>query len=169
MQVNTVVGTIAAEGEAAGAPAAALAPAKEEASLRAPAPAKVTPKTGAGTVSTEGPAMQPAPVAKAKVREAATEKRETVLEFPNVTEPQQGERIRSSPLVRRIARENNVELNRVAGTGLGGRITKEDILQFIEHRPAPGQQPAAAASAGAPAPAAQIGQRRPFGSADRWK
>ena len=156
VQVNTVVGTVAAEGEAAGAPAAAPAPPKEEASLRAPEPAKVAAKTTAAAVSTESPAMQrPAPATKTKDQEAAAQKRETVLEFPNATEPQEGERIRSSPLVRRIARENSIELSKVAGTGLGGRITKEDILRFIERHPAPGQQLAAAASAGPQPPAEQ--------------
>jgi 2-oxoglutarate dehydrogenase E2 component (dihydrolipoamide succinyltransferase) len=43
-----------------------------------------------------------------------------------------GERVRSSPLVRRIARENNVDLTRVPGTGLGGRISKNDIQNFIQ-------------------------------------
>jgi 2-oxoglutarate dehydrogenase E2 component (dihydrolipoamide succinyltransferase) len=43
----------------------------------------------------------------------------------------EGEKIRSSPLVRRIARENNVDLSRVAGTGEGGRISKKDILDYV--------------------------------------
>jgi 2-oxoglutarate dehydrogenase E2 component (dihydrolipoamide succinyltransferase) len=62
-------------------------------------------------------------------------------------------RVRSSPLVRKIAKENNVDLAKVAGTGLGGRITKEDIEAFIAKHA--GGAPAAAASApAAPAPAA---------------
>jgi 2-oxoglutarate dehydrogenase E2 component (dihydrolipoamide succinyltransferase) len=55
-------------------------------------------------------------------------------------------RQKSSPLVRKIAREHNVELSRVAGTGLGGRVTKHDILGFIG---------GAGAEAGAPAVAVQ--------------
>ena len=42
------------------------------------------------------------------------------------------EEARSSPLVRKIAREHGVNLSQVSGTGLGGRITKQDILSFIE-------------------------------------
>lgn len=38
---------------------------------------------------------------------------------------------RSSPLVRKIAREHDVDISRVQGTGIGGRVTKEDILRFI--------------------------------------
>lgn len=52
--------------------------------------------------------------------------------------------IRSSPLVRRIARENNVDLRQVTGTGISGRVTKHDILAFIESRKAAPAQPAAA-------------------------
>jgi 2-oxoglutarate dehydrogenase E2 component (dihydrolipoamide succinyltransferase) len=46
--------------------------------------------------------------------------------------------------VRRIARENNVDLNQVRGTGAGGRITKDDVEQYI-NRPAPAAAPAAPA------------------------
>ncbi len=44
------------------------------------------------------------------------------------------EDVRTSPLVRRIARENNVDLGQVKGTGLGGRVNKKDILDYIEQR-----------------------------------
>ena len=63
------------------------------------------------------------------------------------------ERVRSSPLVRKLAAENNVDLHQVQGTGGGGRITKEDITAFIERaktspRPAvPTAQPSAASAA----------------------
>jgi pyruvate dehydrogenase E2 component (dihydrolipoamide acetyltransferase) len=42
-----------------------------------------------------------------------------------------GKRLRSSPLVRRIAKENNIDLRHVAGTGSDGRITKEDIQRHL--------------------------------------
>jgi 2-oxoglutarate dehydrogenase E2 component (dihydrolipoamide succinyltransferase) len=44
----------------------------------------------------------------------------------------EAEHVRSSPLVRKIARENNVNLGAVRGSGAGGRVTKEDILGYIE-------------------------------------
>jgi pyruvate dehydrogenase E2 component (dihydrolipoamide acetyltransferase) len=65
---------------------------------------------------------------------------------PSATE---GERLRSSPLVRKIAKDNNVDLAQVPGTGSAGRITKTDILGHLEG----GAKPAAAALA-ASAPAA---------------
>ncbi|HEX6495397.1 MAG TPA: 2-oxoglutarate dehydrogenase, E2 component, dihydrolipoamide succinyltransferase [Acidobacteriaceae bacterium] len=57
-----------------------------------------------------------------------------------------GERLRSSPLVRKIAKEHQLDLRQVPGTGSSGRITKDDVLQFIE-------KGAKAPAAGAPAPA----------------
>ena len=44
-----------------------------------------------------------------------------------------GRRLRSSPLVRRIAKEKNIDLRHVPGTGSAGRITKEDILSFLSN------------------------------------
>lgn len=60
------------------------------------------------------------------------------------------EHVRSSPLVRKIARENNVDLARVAGSGAGGRITKDDIQGFLSGS-APATPPGAATSQPAPA------------------
>jgi pyruvate dehydrogenase E2 component (dihydrolipoamide acetyltransferase) len=70
-----------------------------------------------------------------------------------------GERLRSSPLVRKIARENNLDLRQVPGTGSSGRITKEDILGYLAKGGAaapapPTPKPAVAAPAAAPAPSA---------------
>ncbi|HKX27290.1 MAG TPA: dihydrolipoamide acetyltransferase family protein, partial [Blastocatellia bacterium] len=45
-----------------------------------------------------------------------------------------GKKVRSSPLVRNIAREHGVNLEEVPGTGLGGRVSKEDILDFIDRK-----------------------------------
>ena len=45
--------------------------------------------------------------------------------------------VRSSPLVRRIAKEESVDLSRIEGTGLGGRITKKDILSHLSQKPLP--------------------------------
>lgn len=101
VQVNTVVGTIASDGEGA-----ALKPALEKKAAPAPAAPKA-----------ETPAAKPqaTPPPAAPVHE-------------------EDEHARSSPLVRKIAREHNVELSQVEGTGLGGRITKQDILAFIENQ-----------------------------------
>ena len=64
-------------------------------------------------------------------------------------------RVRTSPLVRRLAKEYNVDLSQVGGSGPGGRITKEDLLAFVEKQKA--ETPAAAAkSAPSPAPSTAV-------------
>jgi 2-oxoglutarate dehydrogenase E2 component (dihydrolipoamide succinyltransferase) len=155
VQVNTVVGTIAGEGEAAAAVASA------------PAQPVAAGEDGSKTAQTEAakPAGAEAPKAKPADKipaDLSTDEKEgleraqqgTVLEYPEAGE--QG-RVRSSPLVRRIAKDNNVDLTKVPGTGLGGRITKEDIEAFVAKHgagaPAPAA-PAAQAPVAAPAPAA---------------
>ena len=60
-------------------------------------------------------------------------------------------RTKSSPLVRKIAQEHGVDISKLEGTGLSGRVTKNDILSFIESGTAPA--PAAPQRAAAPAPA----------------
>jgi 2-oxoglutarate dehydrogenase E2 component (dihydrolipoamide succinyltransferase) len=70
-----------------------------------------------------------------------------------------GANIRSSPLVRRIAKENNLDLRRIAGTGSAGRVTKEDALKYLSERgpgnaAAPAVTATAAVKAPAPAPSA---------------
>jgi pyruvate dehydrogenase E2 component (dihydrolipoamide acetyltransferase) len=66
-----------------------------------------------------------------------------------------GHKIRSSPLVRRIARERQIDLAQVPGTGAGGRVSKRDILAVIDSGKAPAaapSRPIAAAAAPAAAP-----------------
>ena len=72
-----------------------------------------------------------------------------------------------SPLVRRLAEENQVDVSQVQGSGTGGRITKQDVLAYVESRgqAAPAQAPsapgqAAPAQAPAPAPAARTTAER---------
>jgi 2-oxoglutarate dehydrogenase E2 component (dihydrolipoamide succinyltransferase) len=135
--VNTVVGTIAVDGEAA-----KPAPSKPAPSPPAESSAGVTPAAAGAS----RPRTQPA---------------ETQPQAPAPVTQEEGEETRSSPLVRKIAREHGVSLSQITGTGLGGRITKQDIMQFIENQgsaqpvstpaPVPAQP---AASAPAPRPAA---------------
>jgi pyruvate dehydrogenase E2 component (dihydrolipoyllysine-residue acetyltransferase) len=106
VQVNTVVGTISADGEAVAA---------------APAPSKpTTPARPAPAAPAKEAAVTPAPEAK------------EVIEFPHEADE---EHVRSSPLVRKLAREHNLDLSRVPGTGTGGRITKQDVMAFLERQP----------------------------------
>ncbi len=94
---------------------------------------------------------------------AATESQPSADAAPSPSAVHAGEKVRSSPLVRRIAREHNVDLHQVKGTGLGGRISKADILAFLE-RPAksvagpPAAKPGAAGRLAAAAPGISYGQ-----------
>ena len=111
--IQTVVAVIDAAGApaetASKAAAAAPAPAPPPAKAEAPPPAAPRP----ALVTPPAPPAVPAPPAPTR---AATG----------------GERISSSPLVRRLAKEHAVDLAVVPGTGPGGRITKEDILAFVK-------------------------------------
>jgi pyruvate dehydrogenase E2 component (dihydrolipoamide acetyltransferase) len=137
VQVNTVVGSISADGEAA----APSKPAPAKAAEPAPSPAKPAP---AKTAESASPTRAP---------EAAVPAREPMEAAHDEEAEGNGDRTRSSPLVRRLARDNNVDLGRVHGTGLGGRITKQDIMAFIEGQGTAAPAPSPAAAAGAPAPA----------------
>jgi len=93
------------------------------------------------------PATPPAPAAEppaATPLPAGTPRAEMTAEELRLT--------RSSPLVRRIAAEHQVDLRSISGTGIGGRVTKQDILGHIEHHSAAetATPPAAPAPAAAP-------------------
>lgn len=65
-----------------------------------------------------------------------------------------GQDRRATPLVRRLAREHNVDVRQIQGTGAGGRVTKDDILAFVASRQAAAPASPAAATVAAAAPSA---------------
>jgi pyruvate dehydrogenase E2 component (dihydrolipoamide acetyltransferase) len=95
-------------------------------------------KSSAAATSAPAAAAQAAPAPASSATASASE----------------GERVRSSPLVRKIAKDNNVDLTQVPGTGAAGRITKTDILGHLEQGPKPVAAAPAAPASSAPAPAA---------------
>jgi 2-oxoglutarate dehydrogenase E2 component (dihydrolipoamide succinyltransferase) len=120
--IQTVVGVIDAAGSAATAPAPS-APAPAKAAVPAAPPAAA-------------PKAAPAPVAAA----------------PKAAPPaaQDGGRIHSSPLVRRMASEHGIDLSTITGTGAGGRISKQDIEAVIAAGGAPAAVPTASGASAAP-------------------
>lgn len=78
---------------------------------------------------------------------------------PDSASASQGEHQRSSPLVRKIAKDNSVDLSGIVGTGASGRITKSDIMGHMEQGGKLAAAPAAASTAtsSAPPPAAATG------------
>ncbi|MFY9843899.1 MAG: 2-oxoglutarate dehydrogenase, E2 component, dihydrolipoamide succinyltransferase [Terriglobales bacterium] len=113
----------------------------------APAPAKAPSPAPAPPAPTKNAASQPPPV-------PAT----------SAAQDEDDSDVRSSPLVRKLAREHNVDLAKVSGTGTGGRVTKQDILDFVEQRtaapvapaPRPSSPSAAAAVPGDLVPMSQM-------------
>ncbi len=80
---------------------------------------------------------------------------------------QEAEDVRSSPVVRRLAQEHGVDLRQVRGTGSGGRISKEDILAFVERAKTGAGAPAVGAQgwesgAAVPAPPASAAEAEPY-------
>jgi pyruvate dehydrogenase E2 component (dihydrolipoamide acetyltransferase) len=112
--------------------------------------------TVVATIGGAAAAVAPVPSAKPVPAPAAEAVAETETETEgDSAEAEAGERVRSSPLVRKIAKDNNVDLRQVPGTGSSGRITKEDILGYLAKGPSvPAAKPSAPAAAPAPAPAA---------------
>jgi 2-oxoglutarate dehydrogenase E2 component (dihydrolipoamide succinyltransferase) len=103
-----------------------------------------------------GAAASSSPAAPAPAQSTAAPSANAVSAPPSApASATHGERLRSSPLVRKIAKENQLDLRQVPGTGTSGRITKDDVLQFLEKGGAgkPISSQAAPASS-APAPSA---------------
>ena len=131
--VNSVVATIGAAGEAP-APAAPASNGKQQsaqadgtpgATLAAPA-APSTPNN-----VTERPAAEAAE--RASGREGVPQVQPPAAQL-SAAELRQ----KSSPLVRKIAKEHNVDITQISGSGIGGRVTKTDILGFIDNGGAKG-------------------------------
>ncbi|HEY7499776.1 MAG TPA: dihydrolipoamide acetyltransferase family protein [Vicinamibacterales bacterium] len=129
--VNSVVAVIGAAGEAAAAPGPSV------------------PEAAVGQPERPVPAKAAAPAAPAPATTSAEP-------APDAGEDEDSPRHKSSPLVRRIAQEHNVDIRNVQGTGINGRVTKGDILAYIESGATaqPAAAPGAAAKPSAPAPAA---------------
>ncbi|MEH0469732.1 2-oxoglutarate dehydrogenase, E2 component, dihydrolipoamide succinyltransferase [Streptomyces sp. B21-097] len=140
---------LAVIGAPGAAPAAAPAPAAPAPAAEAPAPAPAAPAPApAAPAPAPAPAAPaPAPVAAAPAPAPATPAPVTpapaAAPAPAAQASDEGAYV--TPLVRKLASENGVDLGSVKGTGVGGRIRKQDVLAAAE---------AAKAAASAPAPAA---------------
>jgi len=124
--INTVVARVDEKGEAKAAPASkpAAAPAPQPDAVPAPEPAAAPP-----------PAPVPPPPAPA-VKQPAAAAAPPPAPSPQPPEPSQAEPVEEdlgplSPLVRKMAREYNLDLHQMKGTGAGGRITKQDVEAYI--------------------------------------
>jgi len=150
VEVNTVVAVL--DGDQSSAVAAPAAKPVEE----KPAPPPTPPQPAAASAP---PAPTPAPPPPVEAKQAPTPAAPPAppAEIPSRTDgsipsAEELRRTKSSPLVRKIAQEHGVDISKLEGTGLSGRVTKNDILSFIESgtAPAPPQPRVEAAAPAAP-------------------
>jgi pyruvate dehydrogenase E2 component (dihydrolipoamide acetyltransferase) len=154
--IQTVVALI----EAPGTQVAAAKPAvtrPSEAPAKPPAPAKAqAPPPQASQKAEQRPAPAPPTPSSAPASQTTPPETATAGEDEEETVTDDGKRIRSSPLVRRLARENGIDLGTLTGTGAGGRVSKKDVLAAISSGPErPAAEPAAKPTAPSGAPPAQ--------------
>jgi 2-oxoglutarate dehydrogenase E2 component (dihydrolipoamide succinyltransferase) len=140
--VNSVVAKIGAAGEKPAASEQATAAPEPSAAATTPTqPAQAPPQAAAAPAQTAAAPTQAGPAPAEPIAE------------PGPMSKEELRRQKSSPLVRRIAKEHNINISSLSGSGINGRVTKKDILGFIESgAPAP-----AAAPQPPPAPPAQAG------------
>ncbi|MEU5085965.1 2-oxoglutarate dehydrogenase, E2 component, dihydrolipoamide succinyltransferase [Streptomyces sp. NPDC021356] len=152
----------AAPAPAAPAPApAAETPAPAPAAPAAPAPAAPAPAPApqAPAPAPQAPAAPaPAPQAPAAPAPAPAPAAAPAAPAPAAQATDEGAYV--TPLVRKLAAENGVDLGAVKGTGVGGRIRKQDVLAAAEAAKAPAPAPAAAAPAAKKAPALEASPLR---------
>ncbi|MGW2473608.1 2-oxoglutarate dehydrogenase, E2 component, dihydrolipoamide succinyltransferase [Streptomyces sp. NPDC001665] len=140
---------LAVIGAPGAAPAEAPAPAQPAPAQEAPAPAQPAPAPAAPAPAAPAPAAPAAPApapaaqAPAPAAPAPAAPAQAPAAAPASTSGDDGAYV--TPLVRKLAAENGVDLGSVKGTGVGGRIRKQDVVAAAE---------AAKAAAAAPAPAA---------------
>lgn len=117
VEVGAIVAVIDTEAKAGAAAPAAAAPAPKPAAPSAPAPEKPEAAPAAATAVATAPAL---PAERESESNGAGQSAEERL------------RTKSTPLVRRIAAEHNVDISSVPGSGYAGRVTKNDIMSYIE-------------------------------------
>lgn len=160
VSVGTDLATIDS-GDGAGAGADGAAPRADsrpaaESSESAPASAESGGGQVAPSATTPTPA-ESAPVAPPAAPAAGSTPSSMAAAIPAAPLPDRGPRSQIlSPLVRRLADENSVDLSQVSGTGTGGRITKSDVMSFVTSRGAGGSPAAAAAGAAVSVPAPAV-------------
>jgi pyruvate dehydrogenase E2 component (dihydrolipoamide acetyltransferase) len=160
VEVNTVVAVLdGAQSGAAVAEAPAAKPVEEKPAEKveaAPPPPPPAPKQEAP--APPKPAPPPPPPVEAKPAPAPPPQPAPQHDGAAAT-AEELRRTKSSPLVRKIAQEHGVDISKLEGTGLSGRVTKNDILSFIESgtsAAAPQRAPERAAPVPAPAPAPEL-------------
>ncbi len=149
--IQTVVAVIDSAGSQSAAKSVAAGPAEAPAAPAASAKAQAPTAQPPSATRPQSPQRaEPQPEVRAERRVAsplqqkpmpdvASQEASTPEDEEEESVSPDGKRIRSSPLVRRLARENQIDLATIQGSGVGGRISKKDVLAAISaaERPAP--------------------------------
>ncbi|MBG0829317.1 2-oxoglutarate dehydrogenase, E2 component, dihydrolipoamide succinyltransferase [Planomonospora sp. ID67723] len=147
----------AAPAEEAPAPAAAPAPAPEP----APAPISSIPQPAPQAPAPQAPAPEPAPAVQTPPPAPAPQVQAPAPQAAPAPAPSSGESPYVTPLVRKLASEHNVDLDSLNGTGVGGRIRKQDVLEAARAQRERAAAPAPAAAAPQAAAPAQAQAQAP--------
>jgi 2-oxoisovalerate dehydrogenase E2 component (dihydrolipoyl transacylase) len=152
VKVGTPLAEIAADGDGAAEAPAAEAPAAEApteapaaaapAESPSPAPEQVEAPPAQAEVSAQPEAVQPAEAAEPAAESAPVEPQAALATQPQAAQTEGNGSVRMTPAVRRLVREHNIDFSQLHGTGAGGRVTREDVLTFVQG--GGGDQPAAA-------------------------
>jgi pyruvate dehydrogenase E2 component (dihydrolipoamide acetyltransferase) len=122
--------------------------------IRSEAGATVQVNTTVALIGGGAAPAKSAPAPSAPVAESKPAAQSAVpAQPPAEAVPQGGEKVRSSPLVRKMAKEHDLDLSRIAGSGSAGRVTRDDVLSHLSGNPAAASTPTPAAAAPAPTPA----------------
>jgi pyruvate dehydrogenase E2 component (dihydrolipoamide acetyltransferase) len=122
--------------------------------IRSEAGATVQVNTTVALIGGGAAPAKSAPAPSAPVAESKPAAQSAVpAQPPAEAVPQGGEKVRSSPLVRKMAKEHDLDLSRIAGSGSAGRVTRDDVLSHLSGSPAAASTPTPAAAAPAPTPA----------------
>ncbi len=106
-----------------------------EAGAAVPAPAKLEPPKAAAPPPSAPPVPKPEPAKAAAAPAVRPSGRPADGDGGGVQTAEQRLRTKSTPLVRKIAAEHSVDISRIPGSGYAGRVTKQDILGYIERAP----------------------------------
>ena len=154
VEVNTVVAVLDGDQGATAAPPAAKPVEENPAPVEVAAPAPPPPPKPEAPAP--APPPPPAPVAPppppVEVKPTPAPTPPTSKSDGAVASAEELRRTKSSPLVRKIAQEHGVDISKLEGTGLSGRVTKNDILSFIESGTTAAAPQRAPERAPAPAP-----------------
>jgi 2-oxoisovalerate dehydrogenase E2 component (dihydrolipoyl transacylase) len=138
---DTADGEVAAQPSTQPAAQATQAPSTAAEEPKPSQRAATQPSVGLGSPGARGPSVPPPPQPEATQRAAPPQQPQAPSARPTAERPDLSD-VRATPAVRKLAAEHDIDISEIEGTGLGGRVSRKDVEDFIAQRGA--QQQAAA-------------------------